>query len=150
VAGEPSFSESDHEVDVARLAARERRRHAFEQTRGTQVDVLVELAAELEQRAKRDVIRHGRGPADRTEQDRIDAIELCLPVVRHHLAVLCVVIATGPLDVLIREADAIALADDIERAQRFGHYFLADAVAGNHCDVVVAGHMGLFVQNVRE
>ncbi len=51
----------DVEVDVAGLAAGERRRHARHQPHRAQVDVLVELAAELEQRApQRDVVGHRR------------------------------------------------------------------------------------------
>src|SRR5256885_354012 len=52
-------------VDVAGLAAGQRAGHALEQAHGAQVDVLVELAAELEQRApQRDMVGHGGGPAD--------------------------------------------------------------------------------------
>ncbi len=41
----------DEEIDVAGLAPGQGARHAVEQTHRAQVDVLVELAAELEQRA---------------------------------------------------------------------------------------------------
>ena len=90
----------DEVVDVAGLAARQRAGHAFEQAHRAQVDVLVELAPELQQRApQRDVVGHRRGPADGAEVDRVDACELLLPVVGHHLAVLRVVVAARPLDV---------------------------------------------------
>ena len=135
----------DHEVDVAGLAARERRGHAVEQTRRAQVDVLVELAAELEQRPpQRDVIGHGGGPADRAEQDRVGAFELRLPVVGHHLAVLRVVVAARPFDVLVFAASMPKrLLDGVERAQAFGHDFLADAVAGNDGDSICLRHASL-------
>jgi hypothetical protein len=77
------------EVDVARLLAGQRAGHARHQAHRAQVDVLVELAAELEQRTpQRDVVRHRVRPADGAEIDRLEAVELRLPVVRHHLAVL--------------------------------------------------------------
>ena len=99
------FSRTIIIVDVAGLAARERRGHAVEQPRGAQVDVLVEFAAELQQRPpQRDVIGHRGRPADRAEVDRIGAFELRLPVVGHHLAVLRVVVAARPLDVLVFES----------------------------------------------
>ena len=75
----------DPEIDVARLAVGERRRHARHQPHRTQVDVLIELAAEQDQRSpQRDVIRHLRRPADRAEEDRVVLADLLLPVLRHH------------------------------------------------------------------
>ena len=44
------------------------------------------------------------------------------------LAMLRVVIATGPLDVLIVEPYAVAPTDGVERAQRLGHHLLAGSV----------------------
>ena len=74
------------EVDVAGLAVRERRRHAGHQPHRAQIDVLVELAAEQDERApQRDVVGHLRRPADRAEKDRVVLADLLLPVVRHHL-----------------------------------------------------------------
>ena len=64
----------DDEVDVARLAAGERRRDARHQPARAQVDVLVEAAAELDQRApQRHVVGHRRRPADGTVVDRLEA-----------------------------------------------------------------------------
>ena len=56
------------EVDVAGLAVGERRRHAGHQPHRAQIDVLVELAAEQNERApQRDVVGNFRRPADRAE-----------------------------------------------------------------------------------
>ena len=64
----------DDEVDVAGLAVGERRRDARHQPARPQVDVLVEAAPELDQRApQRHVVGHGRRPADRAVVDRLEA-----------------------------------------------------------------------------
>ncbi len=66
------------EIDVAGLPVGERRRHAGHQPHRTEIDVLIELAAELDQRApQRDVIGNFRRPADRAEEDRVVAGRSC-------------------------------------------------------------------------
>ena len=137
-----------HEVvDVAGLAAGQRTRHAVEQPHRPQVDVLVELAAELEQRApQRDVVGHRGRPADGAEVDRVDAFELLLPVVRHHLAVLRVPVAAGPLDLADLELEAEAFGGCLQHAQALGQHFLADAVAGDGGDAERGGHVDSLLQ----
>ncbi|MGF6855361.1 hypothetical protein OKW29_004248 [Paraburkholderia sp. CI3] len=136
----------DPEVDVAGLASRERRGNTRKEPCGPQIHILVELAAKLQQRPpQRDVIGHGVGPADRAEQDRIGRLQLRFPVVRHHLAVLRVVVTARPFDVPIFEVDAEALRRDFEYAQRFGHYLDADAVAGDDGNPVFVRHAGLLL-----
>jgi hypothetical protein len=77
----------DQHVDVAGLAPGQRAGHAVEQPRRAQVDVLVELAAELQQAApQRHMVGHGGRPAHGAEQDGVHAADLRLPVVGHHLA----------------------------------------------------------------
>jgi hypothetical protein len=49
------------------------------------------------------MVRHRLRPADRAEEQRVEALQLRHPVVRHHLAVLEIVVAArpfkrGPLD----------------------------------------------------
>ena len=89
------------EIDIAGLFTRQRAGDAGEQAHRTQVDVLVEFAAELQQRAPEgDMIRDDIRPADRTEIDRIKGFQLRVPVLGHHSAVLGVIIAAGPLEVL--------------------------------------------------
>ena len=60
------------EVDVAWLAPDQRAGHALEQAHRAQVDVLVKLAAKLEQRPpQRDVVGHGGRPAHGTKVDGV-------------------------------------------------------------------------------
>ena len=81
------------EIDVAGLAVGERRRHARHQPHRSEVDVLIEFPAELDQRSpQRNVIGNFRRPADRAEIDRVVLADLFLPVLRHHLAMLFVIV----------------------------------------------------------
>ena len=129
-----------HEVvDIAGLAAGQRAGHALEQTHGAQVDVLVELAAELQQRTpQRNVIGYGRRPAHGAEEDRIHARQLRLPVVGHHLAVPGVIVAMRPVEGVQFQVQTEAPGGGLHGAQAFGHDFLADAVSGDHGDLVGA------------
>ena len=96
----------DDEVDVAGLAVGERRRDARHQPAGPQVDVLVEAAPELDQRApQRDVVGHRRRPADGAVEDRLEAGQRLEPVLRHHAAGADVVVAV-PVEMRERERDA--------------------------------------------
>ncbi|MNT25902.1 hypothetical protein D3C72_1614470 [compost metagenome] len=131
-----------HEVvDVTGLAAGQWAGHAFKQAHGAQVDVLVELAAELEQRApQRDVVGHGGRPAHGAEQDGIEALQLGFPVVGHHLAVLGKVIAMRPVEVLHLQRQVKASGSSFQHADPFGHHFLADAVASQYGDALFLAH----------
>ena len=73
----------------------ERRRDARHQPARAQVDVLVEAAAELDQRApQRNVVGNRGGPADRADRrSRRVRASLLEPVLRHHAAVLRVIVA---------------------------------------------------------
>src|SRR5262249_29686397 len=71
-------------VDFAGSPVGKRRLKALEQTYRPQVDVLLKLSADWNQKApKRDVVRHIR-PADSTEKNRIVMANLLKPVLRHH------------------------------------------------------------------
>ena len=59
------------------------------------------------------------------------------PVLRHHPAVLGVVVA-APVEMRERELDAELARGGLEHAQPFGHDFLADAVARHHRDAMCA------------
>ena len=131
------------EVDVAGLAAGQRRRHAGHQPHRAQIDVLVELAAEQDERApQRDVIRHLGRPADRAEEDRVVLADLLLPVVRHHLAVLFVVVAGGEIEIVAAQLEAEFLRRGLQHAHALRHDLLADAVARDDGDAMdaVGGH----------
>jgi hypothetical protein len=131
------------EVDVARLAVGERRGHARHQPHRPQVDVLIELAAELNERApQRNVVGDFRRPADRAEVDRVVRADALLPVLRHHALVLGVVIVGGEVEIVLAQLEAEFLRRRFEHPHPLGHDFLADAVAGNDGDAVdaIGGH----------
>src|SRR5690606_11917345 len=96
----------DDHVDLAGLtrraiAADHRCGDPGHEARGAQVDVLIELAAEHEQRApQRDVIGHLVGPAHGAEVDGVVAADLLLPVVGQHLPVLFEVIAAAEVEMI--------------------------------------------------
>ena len=131
------------EIDVAGLAVGERRRHAGHQPDRAQIDVLIELAAEQDQRApQRDVIGDFRRPADRAEEDRVMAADLVLPVLRHHALVLVVIVVGREIEIVIAQFEAEFLRRGFEHPHAFRHDLLADAVAGNDGDAInaVGGH----------
>jgi hypothetical protein len=67
---------NDVAVDVTGLMSGERTPHAGHEFDRTQVDVLVEGAAKLQQAApQRDVVGYHVGPSDRTEEDRLETGE---------------------------------------------------------------------------
>ncbi len=91
----------DPEIDIPGLAVGERRRHAGHQPHRAQIDVLVELAAKLDQRAPQgNVIRDFGRPADRAEIDCVVLADPGLPVLRHHLAVLFVIVPGGKVEMV--------------------------------------------------
>ena len=126
------------EIDIAGLAVGERRRHARHQPHRAQIDVLVELAPEFDQRApQRNVIGDFRGPADRAEIDRVVLADLRLPVLRHHLAVLLVIVPGREIEMIEMHGDAVLFRRRLQHAQALRHHFLADAVAGNDRDPIL-------------
>ena len=115
------------------LAASERAGNAGHQADRAEVDVLIELAAEQDQRApKGDVIGDLIRPADGAEEDRVMVADLVLPVVGEHGAVLQVVVAGGEVELVELELEAELAGGGLERADAFGDDFTADAVAGDH------------------
>ena len=135
------------EVDLAGLAVGQRALDAGHQLAGAQIDVLVELAPELQQRApQRHVIGNLLGHADGAEEDGIEPGERGLPVIRQHLAVLEIVVAAGEVEVFEGEIDVEAFGRGLQGANAFRRDFGADAVTGNDGDAVslagclVVGH----------
>ena len=130
-----------HEIDVAGLLVRQRAGYAGEQAHRADVHVLVEVAAELEQRApQRDVVRDLVRPADGAEVQGVEALELVEPVVGHHLAVGQVVVAAGPFEVLDLQVEAVLARGGLDHADAFGEDFVADAVTGDGGDLEGLGH----------
>ncbi len=129
----------DDEIDVAGLAVRERARDPGHQPARPQVHVLVEAAAELDQRSpQRDVVRDDRRPAHRAVEDRVVRRQRLEPVLRHHPPVLRVVVAV-PVELAPFDRDRELARRGLERAQSFGDDFLADAVARHDGDAM-RGH----------
>jgi hypothetical protein len=89
------------------------------------------------------MVGHGGGPAHGAEEDGVHARELGLPVVGHHLAVFGVVVAVGPVEMVELQRQVEAPGCGFQRAQAFGHDFLADAVAGDDCNLFGSGHGAL-------
>ena len=99
------------EIDIARLLAGERTGDARHQSYGPQVDVLVEVSAEAQQRSpQRYMVGHHFRPADRTKQNRIESLQAFIPVGGHHLAVLQVVVSASPVEVFELQIQPVALA----------------------------------------
>src|SRR5690606_28971109 len=64
-----------------------------------------------------------------------------LPVVRHHLPVLRVVVAAGEIEVIQLQGHALLAGDGLEDLDRLRHDLLADAVTWYYCDLVSC-HLG--------
>src|SRR3954453_19952011 len=72
------------EIDVARLSVGQRRWHAWHQPYRPEIDVLIELPPELDERSpQRNVTRNFRGPADRAEIDGVVFSDQFFPILRH-------------------------------------------------------------------
>jgi hypothetical protein len=130
---------NDPEVDVAGLAARKRAGDTRHETDRAQVDVLIELAPEQDQRPPQgDVIRHDVRPADRAEVNGVVPADLVLPVLRHHAAVLGVVVAGSEVEPVLLQVETVLPARLLQDADALRHHLLADAVPGDHRNAVRA------------
>ena len=125
----------DEEIDIAGHPVPQWRNHAFQQPDGAQIDILVELPPDRDQHVPQgDMVGHA-GPADRAEEDRVMLAQLVDPVGRHEIAerVVCRAVPRelGPV-----ERDAEFLARRVQHTLALGQNLLADAVTGNHRDLV--------------
>src|SRR5258708_34419693 len=77
------------------------------------------------------------GCADRAEEDRVVMTDLLQSVGRHHRALVEIPLA-GPVELVVREGDAVPAADGFEDGQGGGHDLAADAVAGDEGDSIGA------------
>ena len=128
----------DDEVDVG--AAGQRGRGVREELRRTQVDVVVEGEAELQQQpALQHAGRHGR-VADRAEQDGVVALEGF--ELRVGKGLTGAVPALGAEVVLLGLQLHVLREDGGEDLEALGHDLLADAVTGDHCEIDAARHVG--------
>src|SRR5712692_263495 len=125
----------DVKVDIARLQVPQRRLHPRHQAHRAQVRVLAKLPPDRDQQApERNVVRHS-GEAHRAEEDRVVRADLLKAIVRHHPAVLRVILA-APGEAVPTKLQAILCTGGFEHAQALGNHFLADSIARDHRDLV--------------
>ncbi len=127
----------DHEVDVLRRAAGQRRSNARQQAHRPQIHVLVEASADGYQQApERHVVRH-LGVAHGAEKDGVEGPELLQAVLGHHRTGLKITFAgVGKLGELHGKLEAVGKR--LQGPHPFGHDLAADAVAGDQRDTI--GH----------
>ena len=125
------------EIDIARLPARQGRRHTRHQAHRADVGVKLKLATNWNQQPpQRNVIRHSR-KADRAEKDCVVLADSSEAIVRHHLAVFGVVIA-APGHFIELKLDVEFSTDRFEYTHALGHDLLADTVTRDDGDFVFA------------
>ena len=121
----------DDEVDVARIAPRERAAHARVEHGRPHARVLIEPAANREQQAVERHVVLQPGIADGAEEDRVERPQHIQRVGRHHSAVLEVVVRS-PRERLPREPHVHLRACRVDRAHRGGRHLAPDAVTRNY------------------
>src|SRR5579883_1295358 len=82
------------------------------------------------------MIRHGVGPADRAEENRIRGSDPLLPIIRHHFAVADIMIAAREIVPLLDDRKAVQRRRPLENADAFRNDLLTDAVTGNDGDAI--------------
>jgi hypothetical protein len=72
--------------------------------------------------------------------------DLVLPVVRHHLLMLLVVVAGREIEVVLAQLETEFLGRSFQHAHTFRHHLLANAVTRNDGDAIdaVGGHERFF------
>src|SRR5690554_655103 len=85
------------------------------------------------------MVRHRLGPPHSPVENGIKPLEGLEPVIGQHLAMLNEVIAAGEAEMLEFQLNIEALGGGLKSPHTFGHYFFANAVAGNHCNAM--GHV---------
>ena len=74
------------------------------------------------------------GMADGAEQDRVAGAQQLQRIRRHHPAVREIVFR-APVKILVEAGKVVLLSGAIEDSLAFRNHFLADPVAGDHCDM---------------
>src|SRR5579872_4885261 len=87
--------------------------------------------------SRRNVIRDFCRPAHGAEINRVMLADLLFPVVRHHLAVLFVVVVGSEIEMIEMHGNAVLFRRGLNDTQTFRHHLLADSVAGNDRDPVL-------------
>src|SRR5207245_2538852 len=102
-----------------------------------------EFAADRNQQApERHVVGHA-GESHGAQEDRVVLADLGEAVLRHHLAVLLVVLA-APRLLVPGERETELPPRGFQHALAFGDDFHADAVSGDDCDLVGLAHAKKF------
>ena len=128
----------DHPVQIADVDITQRGGDAGQDAGWPNVGILVEALADLQPQAPQgDVVGDVR-VADGAEIDSVVLADFFLPVLRHHAAVLFVIVAGGEVEIVELQLEAEFLRRRFEHAHALRHDFLADAVAGNDGDAVNA------------
>ena len=123
----------DHEVDVTRVG--KRRGNALVQLGRTQVHVLVQVEAELEQQAAFQNARLDARIADGTQQDGVGLLDALLFLFRKNRAVAQVTLGTKIEILVIEFGDALGRLLQSLLGPR--SHFLANAIAWNDGDGVL-------------
>ena len=140
----------DDVVDVAALAARERRGHARHQPDRADIRVLVEFPPHGDQGTpQRDMVGDLVRPADGAEEHRVVAADAVLPVLGHHPAVRCIVVVRGEIELVGLDPEAVPPGRRFEDPQSLGHDLLADAVPRDHGETVHPVGPGSIVGHAR-
>ena len=109
--------------------------HALQQAHRPQIDVLLKAPANGNQQApERHVVGHA-GVAHRAEKNRVVRPKLRESVFRHHPSRLDVGFA-APVELPPRNGKPEAPRGRFDHANAFRNYFVADAIAGNCCNLV--------------
>ena len=127
------LADDDH-VDVAAFAVRQRRSDSFIEDGGTDIGVLVESAPDGQQQSvERDVIGD-IGVAHGAQVDGVGRAQQFQRVLRHHPAVREIVFR-APVEILEAAGEVVLSPGAVEDPLAFRNHFLADTVAGDHCDM---------------
>ena len=122
---------NDHPIEFRPLHVPQRRRDSRQNTCRPHVGVLIERLADCEaQTPKRDVIGD-LGMARRSEQDRVVAADQVAAVLRHHAAVLLIVLAAPVEGLDVKTEAADALGEGMQNVDTCGDDLGSDAVSGD-------------------
>ena len=82
------------------------------------------------------MIRNFLRPADRAEEQGIMPADLCLPVFRHHVAMLGIIVIAGEIEMVEMKRNVEPLGRGLKCSQPLRNHFLANAVARNDRDII--------------
>ena len=123
---------NDDEVDVS--GAGQGAGHALVVLGGSQVHVVVEREAQLEQESAFKNARRDGGVADGAEEDHVVALDGLQVLVGERVSG-GVPALRSQVEVSRGVVDASFRQDSVEDLEAFGHDLLADSVAGDYCDI---------------